>query len=352
MPVTIVVGGQFGSEGKGKVVALIARSKPIGCVVRCGGPNSGHTTSIDGEDVVLRQLPASIGVNECPVAIAAGAVVDEEVLLDELIRFEIHRERVIVDPRAVVVTAADKERERELVSRIGSTGSGNGQAIVNRIGRVPGCLAENSVRLKEFARVETVAPYLHGLIENRERVLIEGTQGFGLSLFHSSHYPKVTSKDTTASAFASEAGVSPRDVDEVIMVVRTFPIRVAGDSGELVKETSWEAIQEFSGAPTCEREFTSVTKNERRVGGFDFELIKKAVAYNRPTSLAIMGLDRINFQNRGVESASQMTEDGVEFISALRNTLGVPVSWVGTGFETFAALAMEDSFASEVSNAR
>ena len=95
MPVTIVVGGQFGSEGKGKVVALIARSKPIGCVVRCGGPNSGHTTSIDGKDVVLRQLPASIGVNECPVAIAAGAVVDEEVLLDELTRFGILRERVI-----------------------------------------------------------------------------------------------------------------------------------------------------------------------------------------------------------------------------------------------------------------
>jgi len=80
MPVTIVVGGQYGSEGKGKVVALLARSKPTACVVRCGGPNSGHTTSINGREVVLRQLPASIGVSKSLLAISAGAVIDEDVL--------------------------------------------------------------------------------------------------------------------------------------------------------------------------------------------------------------------------------------------------------------------------------
>src|SRR4051812_1913991 len=102
MPVTIIVGGQFGSEGKGKVVALIARSTQIDCVVRCGGPNSGHTTSIDGREVVLRQLPASAGVSDCPLAIAAGAVVDVDVLAEELKRFAIRRERIIVDPRAAM----------------------------------------------------------------------------------------------------------------------------------------------------------------------------------------------------------------------------------------------------------
>lgn len=352
MTVTIVVGGQFGSEGKGKVVALIARSKPIGCVVRCGGPNSGHTTSIDGQDVVLRQLPASIGVNDCPVAIAAGAVIDEDVLIEELTRFGIHRERVIVDPRAVVVTAADKEKERELVDRIGSTGSGNGQAIVNRINRIPGCLAQDSVRLKEFACVESVAPYLHSLIKKRERVLVEGTQGFGLSLFHSSHYPKVTSKDTTASAFASEAGIAPLDVDEVVMVIRTFPIRVAGDSGELSNETTWEKIQELSGAPACEKEFTSVTKNERRVGVFDIELIRKAIGYNKPTSLAVMGIDRLDYSNRGISDVAECSDKAIDLLSLLTSELKIPISWVGTGFGTFDAVSMDEAYIGGAINAR
>ena len=351
MSVTIVVGGQFGSEGKGKVVALIARSRPVGCVVRCGGPNSGHTTTIDGEDVILRQLPASIGVNDCPVAIAAGAVIDEDVLLEEITRFGIPRDRIVVDPRAAVITKADKEKERELVDRIGSTGSGNGQAIVNRIKRVPGCLAENSTRLKDFARVETVASYLHELLEQEQRIVIEGTQGFGLSLFHSPHYPKVTSKDTSASAFASEAGISPRDVDEVVLVIRTFPIRVAGDSGDLVGETTWEEIQQLSGAPVCEKEFTSVTNNERRVGLFDIELIRKAIAYNKPTSLAVMGIDRLDYSNRGISDVAECSDKAIDYLSLLRSEFEIPISWVGTGFGTFDAVSMDGAYIGGAINA-
>ena len=83
---------------------------------------------------------------------------------------------------------------------------------------------------------------LRRLLSSNERVVIEGTQGFGLSLYHGGHYPKATSRDTTAGTFVGEAGLSPLDVDDVKMVIRTFPIRVAGDSGELPNETTWKAV--------------------------------------------------------------------------------------------------------------
>src|SRR5260370_22311400 len=83
-----------------------------------------------------------------------------------------------------------------------------------------------------------------------KKVLIEGTQGFGLSLYHSDHYPKTTSRDTTAAGFLSEVGVSPKLVTEIVVVFRTFPIRVAGDqAGPLANEIKWEHLQRESGYP-------------------------------------------------------------------------------------------------------
>src|SRR5947209_4836260 len=121
MPATIVVGGQYGSEGKGKVVALLASSRTVSCVVRCGGPNSGHSTWIGNREHVLRQLPSSVGVSDSLVAIAAGAVVDEEVLAAEVAECGIDRSRLVVDPRAVLVVAEDRLLEISLTKAIGST---------------------------------------------------------------------------------------------------------------------------------------------------------------------------------------------------------------------------------------
>lgn len=352
MPVTIVVGGQYGSEGKGKVVALLARSRHVSCVVRCGGPNSGHTTSIDGRDVVLRQLPSSVGISDSLVAISAGAVIDEDILEKEVEEFKVDRTRLVIDPRAAVVTHEDKLNEQALIDSIGSTASGNGQALVRRILRDKVCLAENSKRLEHLARIEPVAPLLHNLIEQERHVVIEGTQGFGLSLLHGAHYPKVTSKDTTASSFAMEVGISPRDVDEIVLVIRTFPIRVAGDSGPLKNEITWEQIQGESGALYLEPEFTSVTKKLRRVGRFDLDLVRSAVNYNKPTSLAVMGLDRLDLRNRKIGSIAELSDFGQQFLSMLRSELGVPVAWVGTGFGTFDAISTKKEFVGEAVNVK
>src|SRR5204863_6547853 len=122
----------------------------------------------------------------------------------------------------------------------------------------------------------------------------EGTQGFGLSLFHGVQYPFVTARDTTAAAFASEVGIGPRQITDVCVVVRTFPIRVGGNSGPLQGEISWDVVREFSGAPATFPELTSVTRKVRRVARFDSALVTQACQYNSASTLAVMGLDRLD----------------------------------------------------------
>src|SRR5258708_41482 len=130
MPATIVVGGQYGSEGKGKVVALLASGLTSSWLVRCGGPNSGHTVTIDGSDIVLRQLPCCAQPQKATFCIPAGCASDEAVLLGELNMLNIDRNRIIVDPRAVIVTEQDREDERRALRDIGSTCSGTGAALI------------------------------------------------------------------------------------------------------------------------------------------------------------------------------------------------------------------------------
>src|SRR6267378_919487 len=107
MSATIVVGGQYGSEGKGKVVALLASRLDSPWLVRCGGPNSGHTVTLHGKDIILRQVPSCADPQLATFCLAAGCAVDEEILLRELEMLKIDQNRIIVDPRAVIVTEED-----------------------------------------------------------------------------------------------------------------------------------------------------------------------------------------------------------------------------------------------------
>src|SRR6266567_5237992 len=104
MPCTIVVGGQFGSEGKGKTVALIAGSTKRPWVVRCGGPNSGHTVDLARKSVVLRHVPAGVETPGSTLLLAAGCAIDEGVLRQEVSDLRLPKSRVVVDPRAVLVS--------------------------------------------------------------------------------------------------------------------------------------------------------------------------------------------------------------------------------------------------------
>jgi adenylosuccinate synthase len=337
MPVTIVVGGQYGSEGKGKVAALLASRARAPWLVRCGGPNSGHTVSIDDKEIVLRQVPscADSDPRNVTFCIAAGCAVEESILLTEVEMLGIQRERIIVDPRAVVVTEEDREVERSQLTEIGSTCSGTGAALVRRMSRRTGVLlVQHSATLKARCRIESVAPLLHDAIDAGEEVVVEGTQGFGLSIYHGPHYPFVTARDTTAAGFAMEVGLSPRLVDRIVMVLRTFPIRVGGPSGPFLNETSWEEIKVLSGAPEPVPEYTSVTHRLRRVAHFDIQAVRTACSYNRPTSLAVMGLDRLDYQVTRATDPRALSETAKRFLQELNRSTGIQVQFGGTGFRT------------------
>jgi adenylosuccinate synthase len=340
MPATIVVGGQYGSEGKGKVVALLASAVESPWLVRCGGPNSGHTVTIGGRDVILRQVPSCAEPHAATFCIGAGCVVDEPVLIREVEMLNIGRDKIIVDPRAVLVTQEDRDAEGRDLQYIGSTCSGTGAALLRRMSRRHDIrLVKDSDAVCHRCRVETVAPLLHRVHDDGGNIIVEGTQGFALSLLHGPGYPFVTSRDTTAAGFATEVGLSPRHVESIVMVIRTFPIRVGGTSGPFANEISWDEIRSISGAPEVFAEYTSVTKRLRRVARFDIDAVKLACNYNRPTGLAVMGLDRLDFANTGATARIKLTDTARVFLDVLEMSTGIPVQFIGTGFGTFDVIA-------------
>jgi adenylosuccinate synthase len=338
MSVYIVVGGQFGSEGKGKVAAFISKQDNIDICVRCGGPNSGHSfVDETGKMIVLRQLPTGFVNPHSRLLLPAGALIDPYVLKEEIEFLNLPMSRIGVDRKCFVIEDKDRRKEQELRlrERISSTLCGVGAAVSRRVMR------EGSARLAKDIVGEH--PWMSGLLtdvteevntglDHEKKVLVEGTQGFGLSLYHSQHYPHTTSRDTTASGFLSEVGISPRYATEIIVVFRTFPIRVEGQqAGPMLDEIRWDDVQSESGYPVPVSEYTTVTKRLRRVARFDWVLARRAVLVNRPTRIAINGLDLLSFSNRGVIHSKELDHRAVQFIRDLENQTGSPVGYCGTG---------------------
>lgn len=325
MPVTVVIGGQFGSEGKGKVAHYLAKEMNASFAVRCGGSNSGHTVIDEhGNRHVFRHLPTAAVLPEVKLAISAGSYITEDVLLAEIDQLKITPKRLHIDPKAVIITdeCVRCERQSGLMKEIGSTGSGTGAAVVSRIQRQGEVIfAKDSPNLQPY--LKNVSGILREALNRQERIIVEGTQGFGLSVLHSPYYPKVTSRDTTAAAFISEAGLSPRDVDDVVMVIRTFPIRVAGDSGPLPKEITWENLVSEGEHPHQIEEFTSVTHKLRRIAKFDAEIVLSAIAVNAPTRIV---LNHVDYYKHNIHLDTHLLR---KYTRNLSNLIGQKIDFIG-----------------------
>ena len=200
MPVTVIVGGQFGSEGKGKVAHYFAREMEAAVAIRVGGPNSGHTViAPDGEPLIFKQLPTAALLPEVVCVLPAGSYIRPDILLDEMRMADLDGSRLLIDHNAVVITEEELAAEREsgLGDAIGSTGSGTGAAVLNRMRRSGGVrLARDDETLKPY--VQAATPFLRDRLDKKQRVLIEGTQGFGLSLLHTPHYHGFLIKNSLA----------------------------------------------------------------------------------------------------------------------------------------------------------
>lgn len=338
MSLWVVVGGQYGSEGKGKVSAFITRNENIDICVRCGGPNSGHSfVDENGKTIVLRQLPTGFVNAGTRLLIPSGALIDPFVLKQEIDFLRLPPGRIGIDRKCFIIEEKDRENEQYLGlrERLSSTLCGVGSAQSRRVLR-----AEDTHLAKDVSGEHSwmsqyltdVSNEVNTALYRERKVLIEGTQGFGLSLYHSDYYPKTTSRDTIAAGFLSEVGVSPRLVTEIVVVFRTFPIRVAGlQAGPLKDEITWEQLQKESGYPYPIEERTSVTHKIRRVARFDWAVAQRAVQINRPTRLAINGLDYLQYSDQSATSADHLSERSRHFIKAVHQDLGCEVSYLGVG---------------------
>jgi len=327
MGAEVLVGGQFGSEGKGKVAAYLAPEHDMS--IRTGGPNAGHTIEHEGKIYKLQTIPCSFINQNCLLAIGAGAVIDLEILNREIAECGITPNRLIIDPQAGIIDPQHVQSEIELKGRIGSTGKGVGAAVAAKTLRTPNFRVARDIKdLHQY--LEDVSKYANDFIDSGKKVFLEGTQGFGLSLHHGI-YPFVTSRDVTAGTICGDAGISPKSVDEIIMVLRTYPIRVAGNSGPLLNEIDWETVTKQSGYPAPLIERTTVTKNVRRVAEFDMELVKRAAMINRPTQVALMFIDYIDYQNYGKRNYDDLTPKSHDFVKKVEDETGIPITLIGTG---------------------
>ncbi len=356
--VDVLVGGQYGSEGKGHIASYLAREYDV--LIRVGGPNAGHTVlGVEtGERYTHHLLPSGCSDVQARVLLGPGMTINLPNLLDEIRDCKLDTTRLFIDPQAIIIEEEDIEKEKgNLRDEISSTASGSGAASARRIlERKP----TGNIRLAR--NVEELQPYIGSTVDQLElaysrgeRVMLEGTQGSALSIFHGD-YPHVTSRDTNVAGCLAEAGISPSRVRRVIMVVRYTPIRVQSPSGEgktsgkLKHETDWKEIAENAtyedhksydeneaAALELEKilrkaEKTSTTKKDRRVAWFDWEQFRKACALNAPTDIVLTFTDYIHISNRKARRFDQLTEDTIKFIEEIERVAQAPVSLINTRF--------------------
>jgi len=335
MPSLVVVGAQWGDEGKGKIVDVLTGRADW--VVRFqGGSNAGHTIVVDGVKTALSLLPSGVLRPHSKCLLGAGVVINTSTLIAEMERVraaghDLGPERLLIDRDAHLVLEyhmlIDRERERRLGrSRIGTTGRGIGPAYEDRSQR-SGLQFDDlrfPARLKERLREQVeeknqilkyvlesdaqldfvtiwdrleqeagiLAPYvangslmLYDALQRRERIVFEGAQGVLLDQSHGT-YPFVTSSSTIAGAVLTGCGLGPRTIDYVIGVAKAYCTRVGeGPFPSEMEATLAESVRERG------HEFGTVTGRARRCGWFDVVGMKRAVRISGIDSLVITKLD-------------------------------------------------------------
>lgn len=333
----VVVGGQYGSEGKGQIVAYLAREYDL--LVRVGGPNAGHTVFLVPQPYAHHQLPSGTLKSEAKLLIGPGAVLRVDRLLKEIAECEVDSTRLIIDGNAMIITDEDIKEEADLVENIGSTGQGVGAATARRImqRRKDTILAKHIPELKPL--LGNALEVLEATFSQNEKVLLEGTQGTGLSIYHGI-YPYVTSRDTTALGCLAEAGIPPTRVRKVVTVCRTYPIRVESPERETsgpLRDISYAELARRSGysADRLRRnEKTTTTRKQRRIGEFEWGLLHRAALLNGATDIALTFTDYINKENVKAKRFEQLTQDTINFIQEVERVAGAPVSLISTGFNS------------------
>jgi adenylosuccinate synthase len=326
MPATVVVGGFFGDEGKGKIISYLALKDKPQIVVRGGvGPNAGHTFVLDGQVHKVRMLPSAVLNKECRLMIGAGVVINPDILLNEIAKHNV-QDRLFIDRQCGVIESShiDRDKADDLKGRIGTTGSGTGPANSDRALRTLHMASE----LKELSPyLGDVSNAVNFALDRKEKVLVEGTQGTFLSLYHGT-YPFVTSKDVTASAICADIGLGPTRVDDVMLVFKAYVTRVG--AGLLQNELSKDEAQKRGWF-----EVATVTGRERRAAPFNYDLAKRAIMLNGATQLAVTKLDIVFPECAHVRQYDKLSGAAKNFIQEIEAATGLKVTVIGTGEDVY-----------------
>jgi adenylosuccinate synthase len=283
--IDMTMDGMWGSCGKGGVSGWLANHRFYDSVVCAYGTQAGHSYNDRerGLSMMVQQLPVAVSSDTVKsVFIGPGALIHERVLMNEIENYLLPHQRLFIHENAAVVTDEHAKRELERgQTKMGSTAKGVGQAMIDRILRDPGT--------KPIARLGFVGTPLEKYVVDRftyieelcksQYLLVEGAQGFGLSLYHGD-WPYCTSRDVTPWQIAADCGLPFEWAGRMVVwvVMRTFPIRVNnrdGSSGPAYpgqRELSWEEL----GKPA---ELTTVTKLPRRVFEFSADQYRHAMTH-------------------------------------------------------------------------
>lgn len=386
-PIIIVQGGQYGSEAKGAIAGFLGLMRDVDFAVRTGSINAGHTVYYRGQPYAFQQLPVGWVNPNTTLIIGPGAYVhkptldSEIVIVNSLMGGDV-RSRIYIDHMAGIhmdeFQAKAQRADRHRL--IGATGKGCAEAIVAKIerrGRAP-MLFKDWYPGYQFA---DVPQFLNDAYDGGRQILLEGTQGSSLDL-HLGPYPYTTSRQTSASAWVTEAGLSPSLDYEVILVLRTFPIRVAGTSGPMRGEISWvELAREINGklagfgrAPLVMEsslvmfeqavaqsvsevehpvdvhkhalgllpadvitdlknlfEMTTVTRKLRRIARFDPFQAKRSITLERPAGVALTFLNYVHPEVTGVGRWLDLSPEARSYVVEMAELLDTPIHYVSTG---------------------
>lgn len=334
LSIDVLVDMQFGSTGKGRVAAYLAKRGFYDSSMRVQSIQAGHTLYVDGKKYVMRTVPCAWVDARTKLYIGPGAFIEEELLKSEIDLLEKAgysiRDRLFIDYRTTLVNESDSSNEQDMVSRVGSTGEGSGSSLCRKIMRDDSVIRAEDIDTEKIFGVKTVDAIseVHGI---GGKCLVEGAQGTLLSVHTSPYYPFVTSRECTVAGIMSETGLPVTKIEDIFGVMRTYPIRVGGNSGPTGGlELSWEDIGKRRGAPVSP-EITSVTGRQRRIFNFSTEDALHSIEVNDPSLLCVTFMDYINYKDYGVTSESDLSSVSRSWIDTREKSLGRKMDIIFTG---------------------
>lgn len=354
----IVTDGQHGSTGKGLATSYLAWKHRPEVLSTTNMANAGHTAvDVTGEAFVAKALPSATILNKWypeydpKIFVGASSAFDMKRLLEEAEECGITTRQMHIHPRAGVITEDHKKKEsgesEGSTKHIASTMQGCGAFLADKVLRKADLkLARDYAELEEYIPAMPCHLMLHTMLDEfGYTILHEGSQGFSLDINHGSHYPQCTSRGTTAIQNLADLGLNHKQLGDVYVVFRPYPIRVGnviedgvkkGDSGGCYpdnEETTWEVVADAARAPQeiKDKELTTVTKRLRRVFTFSEQQLLEAVRVNGATKLVLNFANYIDWSCFKTNQPDQLSQRIYDFIHRVEDLTGVKVALVGTG---------------------